>query len=37
MDLTFQPARQEDLEALYTLTKELIELYEDQHQVDPLK
>lgn len=37
MDLTFQPARQEDLEALYTLTKELIELYEDQHQVDSAK
>ena len=37
MDLTFQPARQEVLKLFILSTKELIELYEDQHQVDSAK
>lgn len=34
MNLTFQPAQHDDIEIIYTFTKELIDLYEDKSQID---
>ena len=37
MHLTFQTAQQDDLDIIYTFAQELIDLYEDKGQIDPVK